>query len=174
MELVGLFGYAETALVVAWLHVALVGLDPDLQRMRLFRLRGVVLGVEDAGAGRHVLQFTGSDRARAAGGVFVREGPGDHVGEDLHVVVGMHAEAAAGSNDVVVDDAESAEAHPFGVVVVGKAEGEVCIEPTVVGVAAFCSRAHRDHGGCYLLDTSTQYPDGLDEGPSAGIHADWG
>jgi len=56
------------------------------------------------------------------------------------------AEAAAGSDDVVVDDAQGAEAHPGGVVVVGEAEGEVGVEPAVVGVAAFFGGTESDHG----------------------------
>jgi len=37
---------------------------------------------------------------------------------------------------VFIDDAQGAEAHELGVVVVGKGEAEFGIEPAVVGVAA--------------------------------------
>jgi len=65
------------------------------------------------------------------------DGSGEDVGEDFHVAVGVLAEAALGGDGVLVDDAEGAEAHVGGGIVVGEAEGEVGVEPAVVGVAAF-------------------------------------
>jgi hypothetical protein len=58
------------------------------------------------------------------------------VGDNLHLAMAVSAEASAALDCVFVDDAQGAEAHEFGVVVVGEGEGEFGIEPAVVGVAA--------------------------------------
>lgn len=54
----------------------------------------------------------------------------------------MGGKAAAGSDVILVDDAEGAEAHVSGVVVVGEGEGVVGFEPAVVGVATFSGTAN--------------------------------
>src|SRR6185312_12815332 len=90
-----------------------------------------------AGAGGHVLQFTGLDDAPVAHGVFMRKLPAEHVGDDFHVAVRMRAEAFAGHDEIVVDDAQAAIAHPCRVVVVRETEGVVTVEPAVIGVAPF-------------------------------------
>ncbi len=61
----------------------------------------------------------------------------EDVGEDLHVAVGMLAKAHGWSNIVFVDDAEGAKAHVRRIVVFGKAEAEVGVQPTVVRVSSF-------------------------------------
>jgi hypothetical protein len=104
--------------------------------------------VHDAGAGAHHLHLTPADDALAAGAVLVGHRAGDHIGENLHVAVGMGAEAAAGRDGVVVDDPQRAEAVVLGVVVVGEREGVEAVEPAVVGVAAFVGATEDDgHGG---------------------------
>ena len=49
----------------------------------------------------------------------------------------MGAEAGAGGDAVLVDDAQAAEAHVVGIVIVGETEAMPGIEPAVVGVASF-------------------------------------
>ena len=55
-----------------------------------------------------------------------------------------------GATIVLVDDAEGAEAHLRGVVVVRKAEAEVRVEPAVVCVASFCCFSDNQHVSFYL------------------------
>ncbi len=76
------------------------------------------------------------------------DGPGDDPCEDFHVAVRVSGEAGAGGDAVFVDDAERAEAHVGGVVVVAEAEGMEGAEPAVICVAAVRGFAkgefHRD------------------------------
>ena len=58
----------------------------------------------------------------------------------------VRAEALPGRDAVVVDDAQGAEAHVRGVVVVGERERVVRVEPAVVGVAALGGGAKGHHG----------------------------
>ena len=78
----------------------------------------------------------------------VRELPFEHVADDLHVAVAVRAEAHARLHAVLVDDAQRAEAHVRGIVVVGEAEAVERVEPAVVGVAALGRPAQRDHAQC--------------------------
>ena len=59
--------------------------------------------------------------------------------------MGMLVESGGWRNSILVDDAQGAEAHVVGIVVVGKREGEVGIEPTVICVAALGGRTDRQH-----------------------------
>ncbi len=86
---------------------------------------GFISRVADAGAGGHVLELAGAEDLAGTHGIFVLDGSFEDVTEDLHVAVGVFAEAALGGDDVLVDDAEGAEAHVGWVIVVGEAEGEV-------------------------------------------------
>ena len=105
-----------------------------------------------ARAGRHALHVARHDHAgvRAAGlavahAVGVRERALEHVADDLHVAVPVRAEAGAGGDGVVVEDAQVAEAHVRRVVVVGEREAVVAVEPAVVGVAAVLRLADGEH-----------------------------
>jgi hypothetical protein len=110
--------------------------NPDLEEMEEIGGRGVELAVGDAAAGAHELDLAGAEFAAVAHAVLVGDGTGDDAGEDFHVAVRVGGEAGAGGDAVFVDDAERAEAHVGGVVVVAEAEGMEGAEPAVVGVAA--------------------------------------
>ena len=69
----------------------------------------------------------------------------EHVGDNFHIVVRMHAKAAAGRHAVVVNHAQAAEMHMLRIVVVRERKGEVRIEPAVVGVSAFLGGTDGDH-----------------------------
>ena len=85
--------------------------------------------------------------AAVAHAVLVRQRAFEHVADDLHVAVAVGAEAGAGGDAVLVDDAQVAEAHVARVVVVGEREAVVALEPAVVGVAAVGGFAQGDHAG---------------------------
>lgn len=133
----GFAGRVGMPLGVAGDEVAFAGLDPDLQHVGGDVWRGIELAMEDAFAGAHELDLAGLEDAAIAEAVFVLEGAFDNVGEDFHVAVRVSGEAAAGSDAVFVDDAQAAEAHVGGVVVIGEGEGVMGFEPAMVGVAAF-------------------------------------
>ena len=76
--------------------------------------------------------------------VFVRQHAIEHITDDFHVGMGMGmgigmgmgARATAGSNAVLVDDTKVTHAHVRRVVVMGKGEAVVAVEPAVIRVAA--------------------------------------
>ena len=105
----------------------------------------VELGVVDAGSRAHPLHFAWPDRRAVTEAVLVRELAFENVGDDLHVLVVMRAEAAPRIHEVLVDDAQRAEAHVLGVVVVREREGVERVEPAVIGVAALGSGSMDEH-----------------------------
>ena len=69
----------------------------------------------------------------------------EHVGDDLHVAVRVRAEAAAGRDAVVVDDAQRAEPHVRRVVVVAEGERVPAVEPTDARAPALGAATNLDH-----------------------------
>ncbi|KAG1256364.1 hypothetical protein G6F65_016343 [Rhizopus arrhizus] len=138
---------AESALFVLRGNAGHVGLDPDLQHVRFGVRQRVELGVHHTAASAHPLHVAGLDGRTAAHAVLVRNGAVQHIGDDLHVPMAVRAEAAAGSNAVVIDHAQCAEAHVSRGVVVGEGKGVKRIEPPMVGVTPFGSAANRKHCG---------------------------
>src|SRR5262249_54639403 len=78
--------------------------------------------------------------------VGVRQRPVEDVGDDLHVAVRVRAEAAAGGDAVVVEDAQAAEAHVLGVVVVGERERVPAVEPAEDCLSPPARGSDADHG----------------------------
>src|SRR3546814_8011331 len=77
----------ERLLLVARREAGALGQNPDLQQMHRILVRGVILAVPDAGAGRHALHLAGSDDRAVAETVAMRERPIQHPGHDLHVTM---------------------------------------------------------------------------------------
>src|ERR1700687_3677978 len=69
----------------------------------------------------------------------------EDVGDDFHVAVRVHREAAATGHAIVVHDAQGAKLHMLWVIVIGKGKGEMSVQPAVVGVAALVAFANVDH-----------------------------
>ena len=122
---------------VGWRKVPLVGGDPDLQEADRFRLGGVELAVEDAGAGAHQLDLSGGEGFGVAEAVLMSERAFEDVAEDFHIPMRMGREPHARGDDIVVDDTQAAKAHVGGIEVIGETEGVEGSEPAVVGVSAF-------------------------------------
>jgi hypothetical protein len=70
-----------------------------------------------------------------------------HHRDDFHVAVGVHAEAPAGGDGVVVDHPQRPEAHPGGIEMVGEGEGVPAVKPRELAVETFGSRAEHQAGG---------------------------
>jgi hypothetical protein len=145
-QLAALLGLGERLLLVAGRDAGDVGLDPDLQEVRHLLGRVVELAVLHAGAGAHALHVAGRDALDVAHAVLVREVALQHVADDFHVAVAVRAEAGAGRDAVLVDDAQVAPTHVLGVVVVGEREAVVRVQPAVVGMASFLGAADGQHG----------------------------
>lgn len=121
---------------VGWLEALGAGFDPDLEEVNFLVAGGIELRVGDAEAGAHELDLAGLELAAISHAVFVSECAGDDIAEDFHVAVGVCGKSATGCDAVLIDDAEAAEAHVGGIVVVGEAEAEPAVEPAVIGVSA--------------------------------------
>ena len=94
---------------------------------------------------RHPLKLAGREDRAVAHAVLVLELALEDVGDDLHVLVRMAAEALARRDAVFVHHAQAAEPHVGGIVVGREGECVVGVEPAVVGVAAFVAFADGDH-----------------------------
>src|SRR5689334_14383942 len=57
----------------------------------------------------------------------------------------MHAEAAHGTDAILVDDAQSAKSHVLGIVILIEGKRVIGVEPSMLEMAAFFRRAQRDH-----------------------------
>jgi hypothetical protein len=67
------------------------------------------------------------------------------VGEDLHIAMGMGAEAGGGGDAVLVDDAQGVEVEMARILVVGEGESVAGVEPAVVGGTAIFGPANGTH-----------------------------
>src|SRR5262249_9611028 len=84
--------------------------DPDLEDPRRCRLE-IVFGVADAGSGTHHLHVAGFGTPLVAETVLVRDSALAHIGDDLHVGVGMGRKARIGGDLVIVPYPQRAPAH---------------------------------------------------------------
>src|ERR1700736_563498 len=73
------------------------------------------------------------------------DGAFQHVGQDLHIAMGVLAKAHRWSNIVLIDHAQSTETHVRRVIVLRKTEAEVRIQPSVVGMAPLCRFPDNQH-----------------------------
>lgn len=76
--------------------------------------------------------------------VTVRQLAAQDVTEDLGVAVRVRGEARAGRHAVLIEHPQATEALELRAVVVGEAEGMVCVEPAVVCVPAIARAAGHD------------------------------
>ena len=123
------------------------GFDPDLQQpagLDAF----IDLAVHHTGAGAHPLHLAGPQHLSVPHRVAVVELALHHHRHDLHVAVGVHAEAAAGGDRVVVDHPQRPEAHPGRVVMGSERERMPAVQPVELAVEALGGRAeHQGTGG---------------------------
>ncbi|EAU65345.1 conserved hypothetical protein [Stigmatella aurantiaca DW4/3-1] len=136
----------EGLLLVARRQPRALGENPDLQQVQ-FLSRRVLLAVPHARARRHPLHLPRAQDAHRAHAVPVLDGAREHIGDDLHVLVGVGAKASAGRHAVLVDDAQRAEVHVRRVVVTRERERMVGIQPAMVRMATLIRRSNGQHGG---------------------------
>ena len=121
-----------------------IGLDPDLEDLGLGRLQ-IVLGMADAAARAHHLHVARFSAALVAKAVLMGDGAFAHVSDDLHVGMGMGRKAGVRCDLVVIPHPQGAVAHIGGIVVVGKREVMLGLQPAVVRAAEFCKGFQFDH-----------------------------
>ena len=109
---------------------------PDLQKFYRQVAVGVHFAVGYAGTGRHDLNIAVFNDTAVAHAVAVGQIAAQGYGNDFHIAVGVGSEALPAFYVIVVNDAQYAEAHTFGVVITGKTECVGAFQPAVVGKAA--------------------------------------
>ena len=115
--------------------------------MSLVVHRVIELAVHDAGAGGHALQLAGANDGAVAHVVLVLERTVNHVRDDLHVLVRVSVETAAGFDPVFVDDAQFRKTHHRRIVIVRKRKCMSAPEPAVVSSATAIGANYVDHLG---------------------------
>lgn len=134
----------DVDLFVTGREIVLLGQNPDLQEARGCVGLGVEFAVADAAASGHALNIPGPDDCACTGAVLVLKGATDHVGDDLHVTVWVHAEAAAPLDDIVVDDSQGSESHVGGVVILCEREGEAAVKPILTSFPSLLRASQPD------------------------------
>ena len=97
--------------------------------MDFFRRRRVKFAMRDASTGAHALYVAFGDDRAVAHGVFMLQGTGDDVGNNLHIMVRMHAKSGARRNFIVVDNAQRFEPHVIGVVIAAELKAMPAVQP---------------------------------------------
>ncbi len=69
----------------------------------------------------------------------------EHEGENFHVAMAVGAEALAGRDDIVVQDAQRAERVVLGVNVLAEGKGVAAVEPVDLGEATLVGRTEGAH-----------------------------
>src|SRR4029453_14243501 len=116
------------------LAALLLRLDPDLEDAGRHRL-AVILGMADAGASAHHLHISRLGAALMPEAVLVRDRALPDIGDDLHVRVRMRGKARVGGDLVVVPYSDRAVAEALRVVIAGKGEVVLPLEPAMVRAA---------------------------------------
>lgn len=139
-------------LVVTRRMVLRIGQHPYLQEFHGLRVAGVHLAVRNARPGRHDLNLPRTQLLHVPHAVAVAERTFERNRHDLHVIVGMRPESFARGDRIVVEHPQGAEMDSPGVVISGKTERMVGIEPTMVGVSArLCAVNRLIHSNDFLL-----------------------
>jgi len=87
--------WIEVLFFVAGRYALDIGRYPDLQEMHGFGIGMIELAVPHAAARAHALDTAVPDDGTRAHAVLVFQRAVEHIGNDLHVAVAVHAEAAA-------------------------------------------------------------------------------
>ena len=96
-----------------------------------------MLAVQTTCAGADALHVARPHDGGVAHAVLMLQSTGHYISDNFHVPMRVHSKAAAAEHDVIVDDAQRAEAHMLGIVIVGKGKGKVSVQPAMIGVATF-------------------------------------
>jgi hypothetical protein len=157
---------SEEFLLVARREPLFLGKHPDLQKPNRFGRRVVVLAVRHAGARAHPLDFARDDDRAVPHAVFVLERAAHHVGDDLHVSMGMGAEALATDHAIIVDHPERSEPKVLRVEVIRERKRMPAVEPTVVGVPPVFTSSHSHH----RADPPALYYESFVETDNTGVY----
>jgi len=102
--------------------------------------------MHDAGARGHPLQLARAQDLAVAQAVAMLQFAREDISHDFHVAMRMHAEPLAGSDAILVHDAERTEVVVGRVVIVAKGKGVVGVEPAMVEMATLGGESRDEHG----------------------------
>ena len=111
----------------------------------------IVFRVHHTRSSAHFLDAARPDHRRIAHAVTMRDRALQHIGDDLHVTVTMHAKARAGRDPVFIDHPKRTKIHVRGVLIRGKREAVPRFQPAQIGLAAFVGTSDREHGGAPFM-----------------------
>ena len=137
--------HRDSPLLIGGLDPPLGRCNPDLQQSAGL-IPFVDFAVHQTGAGTHPLNFTGPQHLGVTHRVLMVDLTVHHHGDDFHVSVGMHAKPLPGSNGVVVDHQQGAEACPGGIEMIGERKGVAGIQPAQAAVKTVVGWSVNDGG----------------------------
>ena len=108
-------------------------------------LRRIEFAVLHSGAGGHVLHLARADHTPVAHRVLVLQRAAEDVSDNLHVPMRMRSETHPRHDEIIVDDAQAAEADPLRVVIIREAESVIGVEPSVFRVPSFVCFSYFHH-----------------------------
>ena len=88
--------------------------------------------MRNAGASAHHLNVACGCTALVAATVLMGDRTAPDIGDDLHIAMWMRVEPGVRLDDVVIDYEKLAKTHFLWVLVAGKAEVMLCVEPSVI------------------------------------------
>src|ERR1700733_762248 len=144
------FRIVDRFLLIAGRDAGLGRCDPDLQKMNWLGFRMIEFAVRYSRAGAHPLRFAGTNDRAGAEAVLVLERAFENVGDDLHVAMRVGGKPSAWADAILVDDAERAEAHFLGIIVIAERERGAAVEPVDFRTSAVGGLARSNHWS-YLL-----------------------
>src|SRR5207244_4310972 len=109
--------FGKILFFIARRELARVWQNPNLQQVHRLALRGIELAVRDTSARGHALHVAGSNYRTVAHAVAMFERAFENVRDDFHVTVRVHGKSLAGGDAVFVDNAQAAEMHLSGIVI---------------------------------------------------------
>src|SRR5690606_9138892 len=99
---IGLLLIVQLDLVIARRNIPFIWKNPNLKKFRSLIGNVIKLGMINARAGTHYLDFAGSDDPRVPHIVAMLQFPFQGNGNDFHIVMGMLAKSLATLNTIVV------------------------------------------------------------------------
>ena len=110
VPLIGLLLWIALDLLIVWLSISDIRMDPDLQHMYSF-IALINFTVLNTCACTHKLPFTRRNLGLITHGIFMANRTFQHASQDFHVVVWVCAKAIVSSNRIIIDDTQNTYAH---------------------------------------------------------------
>src|SRR3954463_13815866 len=97
--------------------------------------RSIEFGMHNARTGAHALNFARPDGRAVAQRIFVLQGAGENVSDDLHIGVRVRRKASASGHYIFIDPPQGSKADMSGIVVSAEREGMAALQPARLRLA---------------------------------------